>query len=287
MWIKEVIKKASVDILIEFFNGVIDGLSELVNNIFILASKTVEGSVVSTVSNYSLKLAISILVFLAISQVIRLYVLNESGEPEEDFLGFFIRLGKTIILVSFSTIICKIIIDLSTYIANDLRNAVGGTISMSSVLEKDLVSVASMGFGEALLILLIILIILIFLIIVCIQSGIRGVNLAVLQMTAPLFAVNYITTDKGLWKKWLQNLISVAVTYGVQITLMNIALKYLSYGITSNLINGLIGICWLIVCMQSPKFLKELAYSTGVGSGLSRGVSSASQVVMSFSRFIK
>lgn len=287
MWIKEVIKKASVDILIEFFNGVIDGLSELVNNIFILASKTVEGSVVSTVSNYSLKLAISILVFLAISQVIRLYVLNESGEPEEDFLGFFIRLGKTIILVSFSTIICKIIIDLSTYIANDLRNAVGGTISMSSVLEKDLVSVASMGFGEALLILLIILIILIFLIIVCIQSGIRGVNLAVLQMTAPLFAVNYITTDKGLWKKWLQNLISVAVTYGVQITLMNIALKYLAYGITSNLINGLIGICWLIVCMQSPKFLKELAYSTGVGSGLSRGVSSASQVVMSFSRFIK
>lgn len=287
MWIKEVIKKASVDILIEFFNGVIDGLSELVNNIFILASKTVEGSVVSTVSNYSLKLAISILVFLAISQVIRLYVLNESGEPEEDFLGFFIRLGKTIILVSFSTIICKIIIDLSTYIANDLRNAVGGTISMSSVLEKDLVSIASMGFGEALLILLIILIILIFLIIVCIQSGIRGVNLAVLQMTAPLFAVNYITTDKGLWKKWLQNLISVAVTYGVQITLMNIALKYLAYGITSNLINGLIGICWLIVCMQSPKFLKELAYSTGVGSGLSRGVSSASQVVMSFSRFIK
>lgn len=287
MWINEVIKDSIIDILVDFFNGVIDGLSELINNIFILASKTVEGSVVSNVSSYSLKLGISILVFLAISQVIRLYILNESGEPEEDFLGFFIRLGKTIILVSFSTTICKIIIDLSTYIANDLRNTVGGTISMTSGIEKDLVSVASMGFGEALLTLLFVLIILIFLIVVCIQAGIRGVNLAVLQMTAPLFAVNYITTDKGLWKKWLQNLISVSVTYGVQITLMNIALKYLAYGITSNLINGLIGICWLIVCVQSPKFLKELAYSTGVGSGLSRGVSSASQVVMSFSKFMR
>lgn len=287
MWITEIIQETVIELFVNFFNGVIDGLSEMVNNIFLLANKTVEGNIVSMVSSYSLKLAIAILIFLAISQVIRLYILNESGEPEDDFMGFFIRLGKTILLVSFSTIICKMIIDVSNYIANDLMGVVGGTISMSSSLKKDLTSVVTLGFGEALLTIIFILAILIFLIIVCIQAGIRGVNLAVLQMTAPLFAVNYITTDKGLWKKWLQNLISVSLTYAVQLTLMNIALKYLAYGITSNLINGLVGICWLIVCIQSPKFLKELAYSTGVGSGLTRGVSSASSIVMSLGKFVK
>ena len=64
-------------------------------------------------------------------------------------------------------------------------------------------------------------------------------------------------------------------------------MKYLAYGTVGNLINSLIGIAWLIVCIQSPKFLKELAYSTGVGEGISRGASSVSQVAMSISRFIK
>lgn len=287
MWLIKVIFQMIIQMMTEFLNGVVDVFSKILDNVFVLTSEVVKGDFVGKVSSYSYKLGVAILIFLAISQIIKLYILNESGEPEEDFLGFFIRLGKTAILMSFATIISTIIINLGNFIANDIRSVLGGTISLTATMKKDLTSVLTLGFGEALLMSIFIGVMLVCFIIVSIQAGIRGVNLAVLQMTAPLFAVNYITTDKGLWKKWLQNMGSVSITYALQIALINISLKYLAYGITSNIINGLIGMCWLIVCIQTPKFLKELAYSTGVGSGISRGASSVSQVAMSVSRFIK
>ena len=287
MWILEIIQKAFLGFITDWISGVIDSFTSFLDNVFIVSSQVVKGDFATRVTSYSLKLGMAILVFLAISQIIKLYILNESGEPEEDFLGFFIRLGKSAILMSFSTIICSMIINFSEFVANDVKSILGGTISTSAVMKKDLLEIATMGFGTALTSIIVLLVVIISLFIIGIQAGIRGVNLAVLQMTAPVFACNYVTTDKGLWKKWLQNMMSVSLTYVMQIALLNIALKYLAYGIVGNLINSLIGIAWLIVCIQSPKFLKELAYSTGVGEGISRGASSVSQVAMSISRFIK
>ena len=283
MWILEIIQKAFLGFITDWISGVIDSFTSFLDNVFIVSSQVVKGDFVIRVTSYSLKLGVAILVFLAI----KLYILNESGEPEEDFLGFFIRLGKSAILMSFSTVICSMIINFSEFVANDVKSILGGTISTSAVMKKDLVQIATMGFGTALTSIIVLLVVIISLFIIGIQAGIRVVNLAVLQMTAPVFACNYVTTDKGLWKKWLQNMMSVSLTYVMQIALLNIALKYLAYGIVGNLINSLIGIAWLIVCIQSPKFLKELAYSTGVGEGISRGASPVSQVAMSISRFIK
>lgn len=287
MWIVDIIQEAFLGFITDWLSGLVDSFTSFLDNVFIVSSQVVKGEFVSNVSSYSLKLGIAILIFLALSQVVKLYVLNESGEPEDDMLGFFIRLGKSAILMSFSTVICSIIINFSEFVANDVKGILGGTISTSALFKKDLVQIATMGFGQALTCLIVLVVVLISLFIIGIQAGIRGVNLAVLQMTAPIFATNYITTDKGLWKKWLQNMMSVSLTYVMQIALLNIALKYLAYGMVGNLINSLIGIAWLIVCIQSPKFLKELAYSTGVGEGISRGASSVSQIAMTLGKYIK
>ena len=278
MWIIDIIQQAFLGFLTDWLSGLVDSFTSFLDNIFIVSSQVVKGDFVSRVSSYSLKLGIALLIFLALSQIIKLYILNESGEPEDDIFGFFIRLGKSAILMSFSTIICSMIVNFSEFVANDVKSILGGTISTSALFKKDLSSIATMGFGEGLTALIVLIIMLVSMFIIGIQAGIRGVNLAILQMTAPIFATNYITTDKGLWKKWLQNMMSVSLTYVMQIALLNIALKYLAYGIVSNMINALIGIAWLIVCIQSPKFLKELAYSTGVGAGVSRGTSSVIQV---------
>lgn len=287
MWISDVIQKAFLGFLTDFLSGVVDSFTSFLDNIFIVSSQVVKGDFVTRVSSYSLKLGIAILTFLALSQIIKLYILNESGEPEDDIFGFFIRLGKSAILMSFSTIICSMINNFAQFVANDVKSILGGTISTSALFKKDLSTILTLGFGEALTATIVLIVMLVAMFIIGIQAGIRGVNLAVLQMTAPIFATNYITTDKGLWKKWLQNMMSVSLTYVMQIALLNIALKYISYGIVSNLINALIGIAWLIVCIQSPKFLKELAYSTGVGSGVSRGASSVVQVATSLKSFIR
>lgn len=287
MWIIDIIQQAFLGFITDWLSGLVDSFTSFLDNIFIVSSEVVKGEFVSSVTSYSLKLGIAVLVFLAIAQIIKLYVLNESGESEDDMMGFFIRLSKSAILMSFSTVICSMIINFSNFVASDVKGILGGTISTSALFKKDLLQIVTMGFGQALTMLIVLIVVLVSLFIIGIQAGIRGVNLAVLQMTAPLFATNYVTTDKGLWKKWLQNMMSVSLTYVMQIALLNIALKYLAYGMVSNLINSLIGIAWLIVCIQAPKFLKELAYSTGVGEGISRGASSVSQVAMTVGRFVK
>lgn len=287
MWIFEIVKDMFRDFLTDFLSGLIDTFTEFLDNIFIVSSQVVKGDFVTSVTSYSLKLAVAILMCLGISQIIKLYILNESGEAEDDTMGFFIRLGKSVILMSFSTVICSIINKFTEFLASDVRGILGGTISTTAMLKKDVMDIATMGFGGAVVCILIIVIVIIALFIIGIQAGIRGVNLAILQMTAPVFACNYITTDKGLWKKWVQNMMSVSLTYVLQIALVNIALKYLAYGIVSNLINALIGFAWLIVCIKTPNFLKELAYSTGVGDGITRSASTVSQVAMTVSRFVK
>lgn len=287
MWIIEIIQQAFLGFITDWLSGLVDSFTSFLDNIFIVSSQVVKGDFVTKVTSYSLKLGIAILIFLALSQIIKLYILNESGEPEDDVMGFFIRLGKSAIIMSFSTVICSMIINFSNFVANDVKTILSGTISTSALFKKDLLQIATMGFGEALTAIIVLVIVLVSMFIIGIQAGIRGVNLAVLQMTAPLFATNYVTTDKGLWKKWLQNMMSVSLTYVMQIALLNIAMKYLMYGMVGNLINSLIGIAWLIVCIQAPKFLKELAYSTGVGTGISRGASSVSQIAMTMGRFVK
>lgn len=282
--ILQIILNAILSLLTDLVAGIVDFFSKLLDNVFIVAEKMITGDFVGKVTNYCLKLGIALLVLISISQIIKSYILYEDGEGENDISGFLIRLGKTAILMTFSTAICNIIITVSQLVGKDMLSVLSGKIATTDILSKELSLLTGVPFGKGVITLFFLLVVIVCLIIISVQAGLRGVNLAVLQMTAPLFAVNYVTTDKGLWKKWVQNILSVAFTYVVQISLTNIAMKYIGMGITNDIINTLLGLCWLIVTIQSPRLLKEFAYSSGVGNGVSR---SSSQVMMAVSRFIK
>jgi hypothetical protein len=281
-YIIDIILSLIIKVAVEFVNGLIDKFTQLLNNLFVLTSMIVQGDFVSKITSYNLKLGIAILIFLSISQIIKLYILPEGEEPENDIMGFLVRLGKSAILISFSTEICTMIIKFTTYVSNDLLKIVSGKVTMAAMLKKETTSVSGLSFGVAIVSILLILVVIVCLFIICMQAGLRGVNLAILQMLAPLSASNYITTDKGLWNKWLQNMLAVSLTYVFQITLTNIALKFFVNGFT-NILSVLVGICWLVVTIQTPKFLKEISYSTGVGNGVSKATSTAYQ----FIRFLK
>lgn len=282
-WIVDIILKCILGIFSDILAGIVDVFTEILNNIFIVAQRIVQGDFVQNVTNYSLKLALSILTFLAISQIIKLYIFYEGGSAEEDMTGFFVRLGKSAILVSFSTVICSLFITFSNKLASDVLEILSGKIEIAPILSKEISMVTNLVFGKAFVSLLLILVAILCLGIISVQAALRGVNLAILQMTAPVFATNYITTDKGLWNKWVQNMMSVSLTYVFQVGLTNIGMKFLMSGITTDIVNSVIGIAWLIVTIQSPKLLKEFAYSTGVSTGMGK----ISSTVMSVARFIK
>lgn len=277
-WIQQIIFNMITEALTQFVSGIVDKFSSVLNNVFIIAQKVVQGDFVTKITDYTFKLAISILIFMAISQIIKLYILPEGEDPESDMTGFFIRLGKSAILISFSTVICSIFIDFTNKLANDLLKILSGKIEIAAMLKNQIKTLDGVTFGSAMVVLIMIITLIIMLFIICIQAGLRGVNLAILQMTAPIFMANYITTDKAIYNKWVQNMFSVSLTYIAQIGFTTIGLKFFAKGF-DNIANVFIGFCWLIVTIQSPKLLKEITYSTGVGSGISRVGSSAMEMI--------
>ena len=279
MWIIEIMEKIVSNIVSSIVEGIVDTVSGILDDVFKVAEKVIEGNFVTNIANYSYKLGIALLIFLAVAQIIKLYILNESGDPESDFIGFFIRLGKTAIIMSFSTIIVDLVVDLSNKIGSDILGLITKGGAVSGIFRNNLSSLLSKPFGQTISLLLFMIVIIIAMLIVSIQAGIRGVELAVMKMTAPLFMTNYITTDKGLFKKWVQNLLAISLTYVSQLLFLNIALIFIGKGI-ADIINCFIGICWLIVCIKSPKALKEIAYSSGVGSGFTNGARAIGSTVM-------
>lgn len=283
MWIVETLQKAIVQLIVDWIVGVIDKFTSFLNNVFILSSKIVESDYVSNISAYTYKLGIAFLVFSALAQIIKLYILNESGTPEDDFVGFFIRLGKTAILMSCSTALCTMIVKLGDYIANDLLKVVQNNSEVANVLKEQTTTLTTLPFGTAMTLVILMIIVVGSLLIISIQAGKRGVELAVAQMVAPLMLCNVITTDKALYKKWLQNIGSLSATYGVQIVLLNIGMKYITIGgVTTDITNLFIGLCWLFACIGMPKALKEFAYSSGVGASLSKGASTTMSMIRTF-----
>lgn len=188
----------------------------------------------------------------------------DSGEPEENISGYFIRLGKTVILVTFSSEVCTIIVNLSDYIASDVLKIVEKS-KISNVLKGGINSLDGIAFKTAIAALGLIAIALIAIIIIIYQATKRAVKMVVLQIVAPIFAVNYLTSDKGLWNKWLQTMLSVALIYVFQVALVNIGLKFIVNGIDDALYM-VVGLAWLGLTITSPKILKEFAYSSSIGN---------------------
>lgn len=284
-WVIDLGLKILSKMITEILSAFIDKFSEMLNDIFIVSERIVQGDFVSKITDYTFRLSIAILTFQAIAQLIKLYILPEDGDPEMDYGGFFVRLGKSAVLISFSTIICTMFIKFADYLASDILGLISGKVELVPVLKNSMGSLAGLSFGNMFVEVIIILAVIICLLIISVQAGLRGVNLAILQMTAPIFMSNYLTTDKNLFNKWVQNMFSVSLTYVMQIVLTTIGLKFVANGF-ENPISVFIGICWLVVTIQSPKLLKEFAYSTGVKGGVG-GATRIGTSVLQIAKFMR
>lgn len=263
---------AFTNILKTFLLNVIEAFSSFINDMFSMSSSIIDGEYATKLTSYCFKLGLAMLVISGLMQIIKLYLLPDSGEVEDNPGGYFIRFTKATIIMCCSTQICAIVNNISSKLANDFLIIVSksdtSSLSQSLIDEIGSISIDSPALGT----IAIFMIIVISFLVILFQIGIRAINLVILQIVAPLFSVNYLTTDKALFNKWLQNLCSVSLTYVMQIVCLNIGMRFIVDGIDV-MLNLLVGACWLIVTIQSPKVLKEFAYSTGTNGG-AKGVAS-------------
>ena len=66
MWIIEVMEKIVNGILEKIVSGIVDKVSSIIDDVFKVAEQVVQGDFVTRVADYSYKLGMAILIFLAI-----------------------------------------------------------------------------------------------------------------------------------------------------------------------------------------------------------------------------
>ena len=111
------------------------------------------------------------------------------------------------------------------------------------------------------------LIIIISFLVIGVQIGIRGAELALMSVLGSIMALNLTSSNRSLWSSWFKQIIIICVSPAIQLFMINGALVLLTIeGFGS--IHILLTFGWLWATVKAPAFVKQFAYTNGVGGAV-------------------
>ncbi|MBN4062887.1 hypothetical protein JYT99_00610 [bacterium AH-315-E09] len=226
---------------------------------------------------YTQVLAITMLSAKVLHEIFQTYILYQSGDPDADPTGLLIRTGQSIaIIATMPWIIEELIFKFGTKVATDVANLSTGTPgALDSILLSALVQT-----GVVIPIaILIVAFILICTLVIAFQSTIRGANLALMTVLGSIIALNLTSSNRGLWSAWLREVIIICTAHAIQIFMFQGVLALMTTGFLSSYGFLLVG-GWMWATVKSPKFVRQIAYSTGVGGAVGGGMRQAGSSFM-------
>lgn len=144
--------------------------------------------------------------------------------------------------------------------------------STISVLQTMVSGLTGMGGVDMLVLALMIVVVLIAILIVFVQMFIRGAELTIYVIAAPLMALGWLNTDGGVWQAWWKNLVILSMSSAVQW----LALKGLVVTVVVAIIGTPFGafeailmmLAWAWVAIRGAHMLQQWSYRTGMGGGM-------------------
>lgn len=251
------------DSIANFFANFIDQMikifSQTLANVMSTSISVLEMPLVQNGMKYSQLLAITLLVAKAICEALNTYILYTDGDPDADPGGFVIRVGQATATVMSLPWIVEQVFVFGTKLTNDVA-----ALSVGQAGVKDWTFLLSLilSTGGAVIALTSIAIV-ILLLIVAIQSGIRGGELALMSVTGSIMALNLTSNNRSIWSAWFKQLIIICCGQALQIFMIkgSLSIVSLASSVSGNTLITLIG--WLWVTIKTPKFIQQIAYSTG------------------------
>jgi len=226
---------------------------------------------VKNVIQYSQTVAFSLIILFTAYHAVITYILwregNSSGNP-----GDLIKQAVFGVAMVFSVPwLIKNVYTFGTYLALDVAQKASFDFANASpffIFKLAAGGVFAFTVGG--------LVCLILWLIIVIQSYIRAAEIVFLAVAGPLLFVRGFNELAGHWWK---NLVSVSVTQAIIIIMVKLAVVSITYFAGAGGANELlliIGILW--VAIKTPAVVKEYAYSSGVG----RGITGTTQSVGSY-----
>lgn len=269
-WITKQIQEAMSDIILSF----VEFFQKMVVEIFDNGTNFATNQQISGAVDATTLIGIALVSVMVLKQILSVYVFETDGDAETDPLQLIVKASQTICIICCNDLIYTELQKVSKLTANDLNNAVTPDKVFAS-----LQAVITQGAGLVILgpvNLIFIIIYLIGFILLVIKAAIRGVELAVMKILVPIFAVDNITVSGERWNAFLSSYIVVFFGYIIQMLCFNMSIISFVKAITDSGVEYLYAIGFLIFSLKSPQWLEKFAYN----SGLSRGIKGAASAGM-------
>ena len=139
----------------------------------------------------------------------------------------------------------------------------------------------------------------VLLVVVCFQVAIRGAELVVYYLAAPLVALGQLSPSGGPWSAWWQNLVVLSLSQAVQMLCFlglmgttqlltsGVDTKWIAtmihqmpvsapiamvaavaMAVVNTILALLLMVGWMVVAVRGPHLLKQWSYHSGVGGGM-------------------
>lgn len=211
-----------------------------------------------------------------------LYIMRSSGEGGNptDLIGKVVYGVAGIVVYPWAA---RSMIPFANGLADMVAKAPFGTslpnmsTNLQSTLATSLQAKAGMFFVPLLMLVGIVLLIVVF-----IQSLIRTVELIVIGVVGPIFAIGWVGNGSVAMAFW-RELITLGMSQVVQVMMLWITSALVASDVQTvgqAIISPFMLIASLWVCYKSPSLLRQWTYHTGIGGAVGSGASSAIHVAL-------
>lgn len=266
-----------------FLNGIIEEYIQLFGDILVkimgIAGIVLDYPAVKNGILYAQGIAGAILVAKVANDALQTYILRTNGDPDADPGGLLVRTFKAAAVISCVPWIVRWIYEFGTTMANDIAT-LKGVQSVTDLNAFFSVTYLVNGSGVMLVITIVGLIMLLF---VFLQTFIRAAELGLLAVIGPVLALSLSSTNTSMFSAWFRETIIISVSQALQIFMVKTAFYAFSYGLTDTSMKtyaGLMFLGWIWVTLKTPKFLKQFAYASGLGSASGGAAQSAITMVV-------
>ena len=282
--------------------------------LIILAVALIEGSIqfcqpllddmVSTVfkiedclSNYEWKTTISfmkttfyqigvgLIVLKFLKKAFDIYVLWSDGDPDTDPFSLLVNFGKAMVTAISFPYLYGLIVRIGTEVYNNITVAIDGTSKLSERLQEQPWKMLDPIPTILSAIFFICLIVLAF------QFIKRGLELLMMQLSAPLACCGLLDNDKGVFKQFFNQIIKAILTTLFQITFCRMGIEMIANLqfdtiFTDGVMGYILPIGCIITAIGTPRIMSEFLIPTG-GSGVTQKIYSAGMAANMFRKAMK
>ncbi len=268
-WITDHLSILVADAILSFFAGIfeesVQWLGELLVGIMSMAQTVLDYPIVVQGILYAQGIAFVLLAVKVALESLQTWILYSSGDPEADPRGLLISTVKAAAIIASIPWLVRWLYMLGSTMALEISHLSGVGFDPA---DFSLIFLGAYIVRGSFIIILAALVSLVLIIVIYIQTFIRAATLGMLAVIGPILAIQEVGSDGGLFRMWLKELTVVCFSQAIQIFMILGAVYAMS-----NILFGdnpvtaaMMFLGWLWATMKAPGTLKQMLYSSGVGS---------------------